>query len=124
MENDKNLITYFKSFREEINTRIEQHSQLLINKFWICGLLLYVLYTTNFKVVPFLVAVCFDFIIFHNIRLLNRCGKMIKKLESDIFGSYKYEEMAQSKSENIKDLIDRVGWLGFTILMLIPYWIN
>jgi len=116
----KNTDLYFAKFTDEIELRIKQHTVFILCKILVCGIFIYFsIAMPQLKIFNLLIAVCFDCMIFHNIRLLNRCGKYIGKLEKELFGEFEYESIVQkNKTSFWLDQIDRIGWLGITIIIL------
>jgi hypothetical protein len=130
LDTNEVAIEYFKALRAEIDLRIKNQSYYTISKIVACAALLGHLVehgiTAAIFTVP-LLAVLLDFIILHNLGIINKIGLYLRdEIESKAFSDLVankwllYEtKVAQRKKSRSTDLLDRFGQLGITIVFFL-----
>ena len=130
MDNKEIALEYFKALRAEIDLRIKNQSYYTISKIVACAALLGHLINEGTSVALFtvpLLAVLLDFIILHNLATINRIGVYLRdEIEHKAFSdlvSNKWSlfetHVGQTRTSRTKDLLDRSGQLGITIVFFL-----
>lgn len=124
-------IEYFRAVRAEIELRIKNQSYYTISKIVACGGLLGHLGTNQPGLAVFavpLIAVFLDFVIHHNLAIINSLGRYVRdELEEKVFSSTVATKNlvlwetygGQTTNSRLADILDRFGQISITVAFLI-----